>query len=405
MCLYYVIIILENKSMVKFMKCLNKNCDASEIEKDDNFCYKCGHWTSRGYAFLQKPENVESIFHGESAKKNDRLTLLIVFVSVLFIVFIFVILCRGEDIFKPLYYIKRKVDNYIYGYNTSIIKTDNIYNKKEIRNQKEALEFINFDMAKQEYKCSNSLNTFKIETELEKDYNIANVSFCDISYYEASKLKNVIDKIYLLFPNIEGALTNISITNAKTKSEYIAYFQPSYQFVNPNEDIKSYNKVNKTQILLNSYYFLNKNVINQNIEDVVGKNWYVNGATWESTLAHELGHYINFVIFLRNNGLENITFITENNENKVNTLIKIYDSGEFSKQILLQALDNYNNKYNMSLDLDSFALSISKYAAIRKKNVLIADETIAEAVHDYFLYGDNCNKSSYEIVSILKSRL
>lgn len=61
--------------------------------------------------------------------------------------------------------------------------------------------------------------------------------------------------MYNLFPNISGALTNISITNASTNKEYIARFQPMFQFVNTNEDITKYNKVNKTQILLNSYYF------------------------------------------------------------------------------------------------------------------------------------------------------
>ena len=98
--------------------------------------------------------------------------------------------------------------------------------------------------------------------------------------------------MYNLFPNISGALTNISITNASTNKEYIARFQPMFQFVNANEDITKYNKVNKTQILLNSYYFLNEDIMNEPISSVVGSDWYVNDTTWESTIAHELGHYI-----------------------------------------------------------------------------------------------------------------
>ena len=31
------------------MKCLNQYCDAEDIENDDNFCYKCGNWTSKGF--------------------------------------------------------------------------------------------------------------------------------------------------------------------------------------------------------------------------------------------------------------------------------------------------------------------------------------------------------------------
>ena len=39
------------------MNCLNQYCDADEIEKDDNFCYKCGHWTAKGYSFIRNKEN------------------------------------------------------------------------------------------------------------------------------------------------------------------------------------------------------------------------------------------------------------------------------------------------------------------------------------------------------------
>ena len=38
------------------MRCIK--CDETSIEKDDNFCPKCGHWTSHGYSFL----NDENIF-------------------------------------------------------------------------------------------------------------------------------------------------------------------------------------------------------------------------------------------------------------------------------------------------------------------------------------------------------
>ena len=388
------------------MKCLNKNCDAKEIEKDDNFCYKCGHWTAKGYAFLQKPENVQNILTGSSAKKTDRLTILLEVASLSFILLIFIILFRGEDLFKPLYYVKRKIDSYVYGYNTSIIKTDNIYNKKTVTNLEEAQKLIKEDFSHQNYKCSYNLDSFMLENAIEDAYSIPKVSCCDTSYKEVEKIKTVIDNMYSLFPNMTGALTNISITNAKTKNEYIAYFQPMFQFVNPNEDINSYNKVNKTQILLNSYYFLNENVMKTPVQDVVGKEWYIKDATWETTIAHELGHYITFVIFLRENNLENITFVTKENESKINALLKEYETGVFSSTIVKEALDNYNSKYQTNLDLDTFALTISKYAGVKNNdNILIYDETIAEAIHDYYLHKENATKSSLEIVNIIKARM
>ena len=388
------------------MKCINQYCDADEIENDDNFCYKCGHWTAKGYSFIRNKENVNTIINGDVAKKDGNFSVMFGITSITFIAFFIMCVFRGNDLFKPFFYLKRQADMYIYGYNTSIINTENIYNMKNINNLDEAKEFIKMDLNSQSWKCSHELETLQYQSNIESNNSIPVVSFCDISYEEVEKITNVINKMYTLFPKIKGALTNISITNAETSSEYIAKFQSMFQFVNSNEDINFYNKVNKTQILLNSYYFLNEEIIKNPISSIVGENWYVNDATWESTIAHELGHYISFVLLLRENGLENIIFVTKENENKIKDVISVFDSGNFSKAILDQALINYNDKYNTNLDLNNFALTISKYAGIKDKdNHLIADETIAEAIHDYYLHGDACAKSSYEIVDIIKSRL
>ena len=51
------------------MKCLNQMCDADTIEIDDNFCYKCGHFTSKGYSYL-KDNNINK---GASIKQNIKL--------------------------------------------------------------------------------------------------------------------------------------------------------------------------------------------------------------------------------------------------------------------------------------------------------------------------------------------
>ena len=388
------------------MKCLNQYCDAEDIENDDNFCYKCGHWTAKGFSFIRKEENVMQIMNGDAAKKDDNFSVMLGLASLAFIGFFVMTLIRGNDLYKPFFYLKRQADSYIYGYHTSIIKTDNTYKDKAVNSYDEAVELIKEDLDSQSWKCSHEMETFMYQRDIEDVTAIPVVSFCDVSDSEAQKLTEVIKKMYSLFPNMSGALTNISITNATTNSEYIARFQPMFQFVNANNDISTYNKVNKTQILLNSYYFLNDDIMNDPVSSVVGEDWYVKDATWESTIAHELGHYISFTAFLRQNDLSNITFVTADNEQTINNAMSQFDSGAFSMMILNQALNNYNSKYNTNLDVNSFALTISKYAGAKDKNgKLIADETIAEAIHDYYLHGYNCLKSSYEIVSIIKSKL
>lgn len=388
------------------MKCLNSNCDATEIEKDDKFCYKCGHWTTRGYNFLKNDPNASKIFDGSTIKQSTRVSFLIELFAISFILFFVIIAIRGDNLFKPLYYLKKQINNYSYGYNTTLIKTDNKYYKENITSYEDAIDFIKKDFSRQESYCFNDYEVNRIALKLEKDYSIPSVSFCDMSLEEATKIKDVVEKMYSLFPNIKGALTNITISNAKTKSEYIARFQPMYQFVNINENINDYNKVNKTQILLNSYYFINDDTLSKPLTSTVKKNWYVNDATWESTIAHEFGHYISFLTLLRESNFENITFVSKNNINKINEILNNYGNEGHSIMIINKALDNYNKKYNISISINDFASSISKYAAtFDKSNRLIADETIAEAIHDYYLHGDNMQPESKEIVNVIKDML
>lgn len=384
------------------MKCIYCN---AEIETDDNFCPSCGHWTAKGYKFLNDKDNLNMIFNGEAIKQNNRLTFLIELLAFTLALFMIVLAIRGENIFRPLVHAQKKINNYIYGYSSSVINTNNKYNNVDIDSYDEAIDFIKKDFEKQSYNCDVNTQLFKLEDDMEKDYDIPSILLCDMSYDEALKIKEVIDKIYLLFPNIKGALTNITITNTESKSEYVAKFQPMYQFVNIDEDILKFNKVNKTQILLNSYYFLNDDILSAPISNIISENWYVEDATWESTVAHEFGHYISFVLFLKYNNLKNITFITNNNYEIVEKTLILFDLGEYQKEMLMEALNNYNAKYNISLNLDDFALDISKYAGSHDdKGNLIFDEVIAEAIHDYYLHGSNMNDKSYEIIEIIKKR-
>lgn len=212
--------------------------------------------------------------------------------------------------------------------------------------------------------------------------------------------------MYMLFPKIKNGLTNITITNAETAQEYIAYFQPLYQFVNINSNIDEFNKINKTQILLNSYYFLNSEFTEKSIDNIVEQGWYVPDATLESTIAHELGHFISFKLLLKEHNLDNVTFVTSNNEEKINDIIDIFNKGTYSYAILTKSLDNYNAKYNLNLSLEEFTQTISKYASSKKQNgEIIADEAIAEAIHDYYLHGNNMKNSSSEVINIILEKM
>ena len=215
------------------------------------------------------------------------------------------------------------------------------------------------------------------------------------------KIKEVISTTYQLFPNIKGYLTNITITNAPSNEDYIAYFNPTNTFINNNLDIKEYNKVNKTEILLNSYYFLNKDILSKGLKE----NWYPNNASYESLIAHELGHYITFVTLLKQNNIDNITLVTKDNINSYQNILNILKEGTYSKELVEEAIESYNKKYNTNISLEDFTKNISGYASQKVKESVNYDEVIAEAIHDYYLHRDSSSTSSLEIINILKERL
>ena len=383
------------------MKCIK--CQ-EQINEEDNFCWNCGYLTIKGHKYFQDEDNIHKIFNGEVAKQNKEYSKLIILLLLIIISFFGILLVTGKGFINPFIYLKKQITNQFYGYKTSPIKTTNKYDKQKINTYEEALKFIEKDFDSHEYQCNKNNLLSQIEYEIENKYSIPSVLLCDISSNEAQKIKDVIDKTYSLFPNIKGWLTNITITNVSPKKEYIARFQPLYQFININEDINNYNKVNKTQILLNSYYYLNRNILDNQVQNEVGENWYVKDATWESIIAHELGHYILFKTYLKENNLENITLITKDNFAQISEITSSY--GNYSLNLLKEANENYQNHEKKELTIDEFALSISNYAGIKNdKQELIADETIAESIHDYYLHENLSQKASLEIVDIIKRRL
>ena len=374
------------------MKCIYCNGD---INKDDNFCPSCGHWTVKGYSLLKKGEIKKKI----GIKKNNHLLLFGYLFVLLLIIFVVTVSIRGDNLFKPFAYLKKQVLSNQYGYERTLMKTENKYQNEIVNDYDDAIKYIKKDFNSQKYLCLSSDEVDKIEYDLENKYNVPSISFCDMDIVSAKEMKKVIEKMYSLFPNTLNALTNITISNTNNDNDYIAYFQPMYQFINVNEDINEYNKVNKTQILINSYYFLNKDA-------KIRENWYVKDATKESTFAHEFGHYLSFITLLKDYQLDNIILETKDNSAIIKNVLEEYKNGNHSRLIIEKALDEYNESLNMSLDIKAFASEISMYAVMEDSyGNIIYDEVIAEAVHDYYLHDSNMKKASYEIIKILKEKL
>ena len=51
------------------MKCMKCN---REIEKDDNFCHHCGHWTPRGYTYFNDNKKNQELLNGNGRKLENK---------------------------------------------------------------------------------------------------------------------------------------------------------------------------------------------------------------------------------------------------------------------------------------------------------------------------------------------
>lgn len=373
------------------MKCIKCN---EELESDDNYCPTCGELTPHGYLYFK--DNANPI-----KRKDSNIGSLFTLTALVVIIFIIITSISGKDIFKPYIAIKKELYSIKYGYKVSLMNTTNKYNNKIINTQEEAKELIKEDLAGTSWQCKKNTQVQIIEKEISENYNIPSVNLCDVDTEEASKIKEVIDKTYKLFPNIKGYLTNITITNANKNEDYIAYFEPLYTFVNENNNIEEYNKINKTQILLNSYYFLNKNILNKGLKE----NWYPKDATYETLISHELGHYITYVTLLKENNIKDLTLVTKDNIEDYQKIKSILDSQTYAKVLVETSLNNYNTNNNTTITEEEFIIQISNYASQKINGEFNYDEVIAEAIHDYYLHEEKSSQCTIEIIKIIKERL
>ena len=147
-------------------------------------------------------------------------------------------------------------------------------------------------------------------------------------------------------------------------------------------------------------------VITEDELEKVIKDKYVKDATWESTISHEIGHYISFYTLLKQNKLENIFLENDLNKSTINTVITEYENNIHSNKIVNLALKNYNTKNQTNLTLNEFTNKISNYASTKtNQNEINTEETIAEAIHDYYLHKNKASATSLEIVNIIKGLL
>ncbi len=285
----------------------------------------------------------------------------------------------------------------------TVIVYDNKYTGMNISTKEDANKLIVKDSVDQKSACPKEIKA--IEDDIIKKYGITAVNLCEMETGFAKEVGNVFKIIYDTFPDAKGYLTNLTLVNAPISSGYIAAFQPIFTFATSSTD-STYPWVLKTQIYLNTSYFLNKDRLKSSVESGSASGHFPPNATIYSPVAHEMGHYLSFLAMMNNYKVDSILIIEDADTDVLYKLIEDFGKGTFSLTMINEAYNNYKKEVGTTLGLDDWRATISSYAVAKDNSGnYIYDETIAEAFHDVYLNGDKAAPASKYVVAVLKEKL
>lgn len=392
------------------------NC-GNNLDQNSKFCNKCGKQLIDN-TIITSPNNQQMVISPKNNKKDKLFGIIIVALIILAIIGINVIFGNSNS---DYYFSENSYDNNEEDINnipsdvnndknntskskySTVIIADNTYTGVEIKNSNDAYNLIKKDSTSQKDNCPTTIKN--IENQIINEYGIVAVNFCEMDVDFAKELANVIKKIYDEYPSVRGYITNLTLINGNMSSSYIAAFQPQFLFAT-SDSYTGYPWVFKTQILLNTTYFLNPARLESSVKDGSASGHFPPNATMYSPLAHEFGHYLSFLAMMRKYEMESVLLINNDNISGFYDLYEDFGNGKHSLEMITEAYEKYKKDTNTTLTIDEWRGTISSYALAKDNNgEYIYDETIAESFHDVYLNGNNAKDASKYVVNVLKERL
>lgn len=408
----------------------------NQLKQNQLYCDKCGNYVNDNNLGIQYNDNnplineVSNVAHipntfdnfqstnsNNISKDNKKMIFIGIAIGILFLLFVFIISLLIKNKKGDYYFSNNSYENteeIIQDSSTknsskkgskysTVIIADNTYSGVKINTSQDAYYLISDDSISQKSNCPTEIK--EIEDEIIKKYGITAVNLCEMDIGFAKEIANVFEKIYKEYPSVRGYLTNLTLVNASLSDGYIAAFMPAFNFAT-SDSSSTYPWVIKTQVLLNTTYFLNMTRLDASVRDGSNSGHFPPNATMYSPVAHELGHYLSFLAMMKSYGVDSILLIDNNNIETYYDIYSDFGKGNFSLLMITEAYENYTKEVGTTLTIDEWRATISNYA-IAKNNSgnYIYDETIAEAFHDVYLNGEAAKDASKYIVAVLKNKL
>ncbi|MCR5001501.1 MAG: hypothetical protein K6A71_06880 [Lachnospiraceae bacterium] len=233
----------------------------------------------------------------------------------------------------------------------------------------------------------------KIEGYLEKTYGMEAVNLRDMDEEAAGYLRDACDYMYRTYPILNGYLTNITVQDEVSDSvAAIALFETDTYIINPSPD-RLYPMVIKKQVLLRAKDWENTRRLNNSVRINVRDGFWTEGTDVTAVLVHELGHALVSCILSHKCGLDNAIFVDEKNGDAYSAynMQQLAGHQEFVKSLCDNAYERYKDETGESIPFEDFCGQISGYAkGIQDDGGISYEETVAEAVSNVYVHGDEC---------------
>ncbi|MBR1692214.1 MAG: hypothetical protein IJ711_05490 [Lachnospiraceae bacterium] len=244
----------------------------------------------------------------------------------------------------------------------------------------------------------------EIERELEKAYGIEAVNLQDVDAETADAIRTACLYMFTKYPVLHSYLTNITVQDdISERSDAIAKYENFMFLTNPDET-ELYPFVIKNQILLRRREFANRERLENLIKRNIDNGFWSEGTSIESIMVHELSHALVDCIISSQYGLGNSIYITESNADAFSqcNMQDLASNQEFAQSLCRKAYAQYCKDYSNEDSYEEFCMQISGYGvALQEDGGIAYEETIAEAVADVYLHGEDAGIPSKLISSEL----
>ena len=242
----------------------------------------------------------------------------------------------------------------------------------------------------------------EIEKEMEKTYGIYAVNLGEMDIETAKALERAVEYVYNRYPVIEGTLTNIILGNLDTsKSGIIALTRTREFMINGTNAATPF--VMKHEIVLSAYSFLKRDELLKTCLEGAENGRWPQGMDISALVVHELGHQVLNAVAMKYYGYEHPYYVTEDTLDAYSSYItdSLASNQEIPKMVCNEAYEKWSVSHPNET-YEDFCHSISSYATgIQDDGGISYCETVAEAVTDIYLNGEQASFASMCVEEIL----